>query len=105
MPTCPHCTNGRRTMIPVFARPKISAEQAKRLAEELSICDTCGGTSEVTDGQLQAIRRGEELRRQRLAEGRGLHAEALRLGIPASELCAIERGRVSPGPGALAEPA
>lgn len=95
MPTCPHCTNGRRTMIPVFTRPKISAERAKMLADELSTCDTCGGTSEVSEGQLQAIRRGEELRRARLAEGRGLRAEAMRLGIPPSELCAIERGRVT----------
>ena len=61
-------------------------------------CDRCAGTGEVSDLAMDWIRRGEEMRRERIARDMSIREEARRRGIGAAELSDMEMGRVEPKP-------
>lgn len=59
-------------------------------------CNICNGTAEITEEQSEWIKRGAELRATRRTADVGPTEGARILGIPMSELCAMENGRKKP---------
>jgi len=56
-------------------------------------CFTCYGSGEIDEAKAKAIEAGEQMRKERVARGLSLRAEARRLGIKPGVLADREQGR------------
>ena len=81
---CPTC-DGEKTVVgigcPGFKRVEIP-------------CFTCNGSGDCAEAQIEAIRKGKLMRDQRIKADRSLREQADILGIKASTLSDLERGKI-----------
>lgn len=84
--TCPDC--GGKKFRTGFACPGMRPYKRP--------CPMCGATGEVSDVVADWIRRGQEMRADRIARDMSIREEAARLGIGPAALSDMEMGRVEP---------
>lgn len=58
-------------------------------------CQLCKESGTIGLEQQRWIKRGAEIRKDRMLRGYGIREDAKRRGITASHLCDIERGRIN----------
>lgn len=90
MVTCPRC-NGEKEILAQFVRMSNGTCRSQMLP-----CNQCRGQGKVTEEMLDWIRKGKEIRAERLLRNVGLREEAIARGIFPSELSAMEQGRIKP---------
>jgi hypothetical protein len=90
---CPDCQGAKQTIASHVRYSDGSGAYGVPLA-----CSRCNATGEVPDEMAEWMRRGKVMRDKRVngKPYRSLHAEAKRRGMKASELSAMERGRIEP---------
>ena len=91
--TCPHCDGrGSNAAFVCFAD---NSGQRSRYYEAIR-CSLCGGTGQVSKQTAEWVAAGREHYAIRIARGESLRECAVRMGIRAAELSAMEHGRVDP---------
>jgi hypothetical protein len=99
MTTCPRCKgSGESGMVLVHTSKPLSDDEASKLQDEVSICSLCAGQGDVNSDKYAWVQIGELWREARLSIGLGLREWAEQVGVPASEYCNMEQGRVEPNP-------
>lgn len=88
MPICPRCDGSGKTGPVHINRGSKPHEWRSEMA-----CDFCGGAGKISEDQADAMKLGKAFRERRVARDESLREAAKRLGMKASELSALERGR------------
>jgi ribosome-binding protein aMBF1 (putative translation factor) len=74
----------------------IDEQGSRRGRNGVRLCEFCNGTKVLPLAVAQRLRRGEELREERLGRGVNVRKEAARLGVTPSFLSRIENGSATP---------
>jgi ribosome-binding protein aMBF1 (putative translation factor) len=88
---CPDCKGSGKTGLVHINR----GDQPHEWREGMP-CWRCDGTGKIPDEMRDWMERGEVLRKARITREVSLRERAKELGISASELSAMERGRTNP---------
>ena len=99
--TCPQC-KGEKEVVGIFPVYAEDVPKEKRKPVVKMPCPRCHGSGDVPEEMLEWMKKGKELKQERLDRGVGLRKEAERLGVKSSELSAVEQGRVDPDASPLA---
>jgi ribosome-binding protein aMBF1 (putative translation factor) len=82
---CPHC-HGKGESMAFVCGTRCDYRAVK--------CSTCKGTGRVTAQQIEMMKEGEIIRRDRIARGLSIREEAARLNVDFPEWSRIEAGRL-----------